>query len=81
LSNAFHPIVIYPNPVSHQLTINGISETMAISLLSIQGQSLGLWKVSENSYQIDCSVYQPGMYVLRFENESGAKMQRVIQIQ
>ncbi|MEN9346290.1 MAG: hypothetical protein RLZZ60_1759 [Bacteroidota bacterium] len=81
LSNAFNPIVIFPNPVSHQLTINGISETMTISLLSIQGQSLGLWKVSENSYQIDCSVYQPGMYVLRFENESGAKMQRVIQIQ
>jgi hypothetical protein len=80
-NNALSQIVVYPNPVTDQLSINGLPEPMAISLISAHGQTIGVWKVANSQYQIDCSAYQPGMYLLRFENASGALMQRVIQIQ
>jgi hypothetical protein len=78
----FDPIIIYPNPVTEWLTIQNIPENISISLMNMEGQKLGVWQSNAiGKFQINCSTYTAGMYLLRFENEAGVQLQRVIQIQ
>ena len=77
--NNLNSISYYPNPVKNILTIENYNYTKA-SIYSILGQLLDV-KLNENNSnisQINMSNYANGMYILVFENETGAKTIKVI---
>jgi hypothetical protein len=64
---------IYPNPVTHELTIhmNDNRQTEAdLELMDINGRVL-IKKTIRNDDKIDCEDLIPGMYILRI-NQNGS---------
>jgi len=61
-------IVIYPNPVSDQFTINGDLTSYEIEILNSTGQIYQTINSSGNSHTIDISSLPSGIYFVRIQN-------------
>ena len=69
-------IHIFPNPATSDLQIETrLSGDYSIELYSILGIRLGAW---HNARTIDISMVSRGMYLVKFENEAGYFVKRVI---
>lgn len=63
---------VYPNPVTHQLTISGNRSIspMAIEIYSVNGQKhQSLW--NRKAGRVDVSALNPGLYFLHIRDEAG----------
>ena len=67
-------ITATPNPVSDQLTINGLTSELAyglqVQVFDIQGKKVGSQALSVSINTIDFSTYAAGIYFVKYSNES-----------
>ena len=69
--------VVYPNPVSNQLTLQG--EGMHhVSLVSITGAIVFDSDISGNGIVIDMARWPQGLYFLRVQSENGMVVKKVV---
>lgn len=68
-----HAIEMGPNPFSNQLFVkNNNSKNLALKLFDITGNLLQTTHIpTSNSQKIDTSKLNPGLYLVKFEDESG----------
>jgi len=71
--------VLFPNPVEDRLTIKS-DNTSALQgkIYSVLGQELHSFVLSDNQNTIDFSVYPKGIYLIKIEMESGAKIYKIL---
>lgn len=71
--NKEHYISVYPNPVSNELSIDGLDPGSIVSLLNIMGQKLNLRNVisNENRLSINTSNLAHGVYYLVVTSNDG----------
>ncbi len=75
-SAAEKQLVVYPNPVSEELTIStGGNETLQVSVYNAQGQRL-LEHELHRTAKIKTDGWQPGIYVIK----GGARVVRVVKL-
>ena len=65
---------LYPNPVAHTLTIEGVADAMEIRLISTDGRLLKERYVADAQYALDMHDLAPGMYYV--EIRSGGHVER-----
>ncbi|MCK4922810.1 MAG: T9SS type A sorting domain-containing protein [Bacteroidales bacterium] len=73
-------IAVYPNPVRHMLTIEMNAENSnasTISLFSITGSKILEKQISSRISEIDVSVYDAGLYILKIDTGEDTLVQRV----
>ncbi|MCB0807348.1 MAG: choice-of-anchor J domain-containing protein [Bacteroidales bacterium] len=68
---------VYPNPASDQLQIASGSKIVSVELISITGQQLMQTRVDENSFSMQVSEYNSGIYFLKVETESETTIQKI----
>jgi hypothetical protein len=61
-------IKVYPNPVNDQLNVEGLSSNDNIDIYNAIGQRL--MQTTYRGSAIDVSKFRPGVYILKFENNS-----------
>ncbi|MDX2414867.1 MAG: Ig-like domain-containing protein [Bacteroidales bacterium] len=65
-------IMIYPVPVSTELTISGYSNLRSIEILDLTGSRVfSTTLINESEYKVDASVLPRGFYFLKLETEAG----------
>ncbi len=65
-------IMIYPVPVSTELTISGYSILRSIEILDLTGSRVfSTTQISESEYKVDASLFPRGFYFLKLETEAG----------
>ncbi|MFY0672724.1 MAG: T9SS type A sorting domain-containing protein [Bacteroidia bacterium] len=68
-------MTIYPNPAKDFILLEfNEANSGQLSIVNLQGQEVYRNMVNEKKVQIDLRAYQSGMYLIRFENESGDQM-------
>jgi hypothetical protein len=58
--------VVYPNPVSNQLTINSPNPT-GLTVYDVTGKSVHRVSVAKSQHTIDTSLWNSGLYLIRFD--------------
>ena len=78
-------ISIYPNPAHQLLTVEinaDVDAGTVISLYNIQGQEIYNQSIDHNGKgfrsEIDISNFNPGMYILRIQDDTGSIQKRII---
>ncbi len=69
-------VLIYPNPVKTELTINTIETIKEIEIFDLLGKSVYLKSDIGNTINID--FLQKGMYILKVNTESGSSNYKII---
>ena len=70
---------IAPNPASESVRIKlGSAGQTHINLLDSKGRVAGQYQTTEESFVIDLSNYESGVYILKIENSKGTSIQRLI---
>ena len=70
---------IYPNPTNDIITINFNNKNLAsIQLFDVLGKSIHQFTTHQNTFSIDLSSYEKGIYFLQVENEEGKTIERII---
>lgn len=65
-------ITVFPNPVTSQINIVGLPDDIkSVSIVSIHGTNLGLYKTTAGSISINTSALPSGTYILRIEGAFG----------
>ncbi|MFN6091090.1 MAG: T9SS type A sorting domain-containing protein [Bacteroidota bacterium] len=67
-------INIHPNPTSGILNIESMEFLKKIEVFNILGSLVGVY---ENEKQIDISILNAELYLIRFTSESGVEQRRV----
>jgi endoglucanase Acf2 len=71
-------VLIYPNPVMNELTVNNIESLVNINIYDINGK-LEYSDIAENSYKkIDVSHLVEGLYFLRLWNSTSVEVRKFI---
>jgi hypothetical protein len=73
-SHALRMTKVYPNPVSNQLTIEGIELGAMISLYDVTGRKLQTAIASHSKELIDMSSLAAGTYMLQLQSADGYRM-------
>lgn len=61
--------VIFPNPSSSKIYIDGLTQETVVQIYSVDGKKLYSTSVKDNE-EIDISNLQPGVYILKVEGQS-----------
>ena len=72
-------VVIYPNPATEEINIDGVKSKTNYSLLNINGiiEQSGTLKTGSNS--INIRALPPGVYLLELtDNEGGKTMRKIV---
>ena len=69
-------IIIYPNPASDELFIDGFTKNVIISIFDISGKLLR--KEQLKTKQIDISGFSKGMYFIKFTTEEGSFVRKFV---
>ncbi len=64
-----HSVKIYPNPVSNELKVEGLSGKSTLRIINLLGKTLLVKTVSSNNYTFDISNLKAGSYTLQVSNE------------
>ena len=75
-------IKAYPNPVEDKLIVNGlhVKEDLEVRIYDIQGNQIGaVQKINDEINSIDFSKFSPGVYFIKYSNNS-IPTQRVIKM-
>ena len=70
-------LVIYPNPVSDQLTLKG-EGLRHVTLVSITGATVFDSDITDNQMMIDTKALPQGLYLLRVCTDEGVKVEKVV---
>jgi hypothetical protein len=62
---------MYPNPVSSQLTIEGMKDVTRIEIFNTAGQRMNVIENVNENMQIETSHFESGVYFVNFYNERG----------
>lgn len=68
---------VYPNPASHQVTLETSDELQFVELYSIGGQLIERMRVAGNSYQINISGIDTGIYLLKVVTHQNTEIVRL----
>ena len=68
------PFVLYPNPFSHQLSIEALVDIHSIELISIEGK---INRFSRNK-QLDVSLLHSGVYVVRITTQNQVYVKKMV---
>lgn len=79
-SNLLFDINIYPNPTKNILNVklSNTNEFVSISLISIDGRPLFVYKNITNNLQINSDQISPGIYIIKIEGEEFNYNKKVI---
>lgn len=72
-ANALTHITIYPTPTTDLLSISGITSTTRYRLLSLTGTTLQDGTLLTGNNSLNISKLPPGVYLLQFSNDNGAR--------
>lgn len=72
-ANALTHITIYPTPTAYLLNISGITTTTRYRLFSLTGTTLQDGTLQTGNYSLNISNLPPGVYLLQFSNDNGAR--------
>ncbi|WP_406683690.1 carbohydrate-binding protein [Seonamhaeicola sp. MEBiC1930] len=76
-SNTLHGVNIYPNPVINELVING-AEGALLEVFNINGVLEGKHLILGNKEALSLSNLNSGIHFLRFINDSGVQVKKII---
>ena len=78
--NNLNDIILYPNPVTDNLTIQITNQLTGIKakIYSVLGQEVSSFSLNEIQNAIDVSHYQSGIYFVKLETENGIKTFKII---
>jgi len=71
-------LMIYPNPASSQLEIEGITESGIVKVYDLAGKLLLQEKISKEENQLQVSSIQPGNYILQIVTPSSVISKKII---
>lgn len=72
-------IVVYPNPVKNNLTIDThLIDKSIVSIYSIDGRLCYTNHYSQSSINIDLSMLKTGIYTLKIENKLGITTEKIV---
>jgi len=71
-------IQIYPNPATHQVNINSEFPVESISVYNFAGQIILKETVNSNTYSINTSKFNTGIYLFQIETQEGRVLNRII---
>jgi hypothetical protein len=77
----FEKINIYPNPTANNLNIdlgNNIIESSTIQIIDLLGKEINRMSVSKSKFTLNLSQYSQGVYFLKFTNQLGSKVYKII---
>jgi len=77
LEIASDKVLLYPNPATSVLTIEGVEEYHALSVYDQTGRMVIQRKIN-NLRTLDVSELQPGVYFVRFEGNDGPRVGKFI---
>lgn len=69
-------LTLYPNPVSSNLTVTGLTEGAAIQITDISGRVIFTSTINHSTSNIDMSAYPEGVYILR----SGGEVRKIVRL-
>ncbi|KFF22768.1 peptidase M1 [Chryseobacterium sp. JM1] len=69
-------IEIYPNPVSHILTVDYVTPIDKVTMTNMVGQEVPVHFINKN--QIDFSKFSPGVYLLQVHTQNSTKTLKII---
>lgn len=67
---------LYPNPVSSNLTVSGLTAGAAIQITDISGRVIFTSTINHSTSNIDMSAYPEGVYILR----SGGEVRKIVRL-
>ncbi|MCZ8169864.1 MAG: choice-of-anchor L domain-containing protein [Flavobacterium sp.] len=71
-------VQIKPNPVNEMLFLSSQEDINSIEIYSLLGQKLNHFTPKTNSFQLDFSNFQNGIYLVKIVTNSGSKTQKVV---
>jgi hypothetical protein len=71
-------ITVYPTVVKDNLTIEGKGKLNEIQLFDIQGRLIQKVRTDSENYNLDMSIYSPGMYLVRIITLEGNFIRKII---
>jgi hypothetical protein len=76
--NVLNSIIVFPNPTSGMVTIEGLtSEISTIELIDAAGKVCASWKVNSLQTQLDLSTFSTGSYSLNFSGGETSICKRI----
>lgn len=73
--------LIYPNPVTNQLTINlgELHRNVMIEIINIHGQAVGSYQfTSRKTIDLDFITYSQGLYIIKIKTGSGTQILKIL---
>lgn len=71
-------IVIYPNPTSQQLYIEGNLAGAIGEIFNLQGKLVLSQKLSNGTASLDLHTFEPGIYFVKIESEKGTISRKIV---
>ena len=82
IEEVIQPFSVHPNPASTKITLNGLSEKLNISSISIsnmEGKVIRtLGAIGGNSMDIEISSFQSGVYFVNITHETGTEVVKFV---
>jgi len=75
------PITIYPNPTQHTVTLdagNNLLMQARVEIIDLLGKSLMRSTIAATKTQLDLSHLSNGIYFVKFSNEVGEKVFKIV---
>ena len=80
-TTVFNDIIMYPNPTKNTITIDvqkNETNNATIELINLLGETLIHQKITTKKTTINLSNYSQGIYLVKFSNQNGNKVYKVI---
>lgn len=77
-ANKLSELIIYPNPITDQFTIQGIESNGEYQIFSLAGKYLQQGQFNAGSQQISVSDFRPGVYFIRVATERESTTKKLI---
>jgi len=78
--NNIETIALFPNPVHDNLDIKSQKGPSKISLYDITGKLLKHYNFMGGDFNIDLQTFQPGVYLLEFENNEIKVVKKIVRL-
>lgn len=75
------PMVLYPNPVLHNLYVASSQLVLRAELFDLTGRRLYMSDVGNDYFKIDMSIYRNGFYILRLHTAVGVTSRKIQNLQ
>lgn len=77
MENINESLSIYPNPTNGKLNVK-VNDIVEIEVINIVGQSVATFIVNDDSYEIDMSNFNTGMYFVNVKTENEIMTKKII---